>query len=309
MNRRITLGVDIGGSHLSCALIDNSTLEIISGSNVRCSYDHTLDANSIFDIWAKTIASAFNSIPPHFDFQGIGFAMPGPFEYANGISKMEQKLVSLYGKHIPTELNRKLDFDQDIKMRFINDATSFAIGESLKGQGQGKRKIVVITLGTGFGSAFLEESIPIVDRLDVPKEGCLWHLPFEDGIGDDYFSTSWFISYYKTLADIQINGVKELIEVGSENDITQVFNRFSENLSTFIGPHLKAFDAEILIIGGNISKSLPYFVDSLKANLTNQAITVEVAPSALLEEAAIIGAAHLFDSDYWHEVSKVLPSL
>jgi glucokinase len=309
VNRRITLGVDIGGSHLSCALIDNSTLEIISGSDVRSTYDHTLDANSIFNIWANTITASLDSIPLHSEFQGIGFAMPGPFEYANGISKMEQKLVSLFGKHIPTELNRKLDFDHDIKMRFINDATSFAIGESLKGQGHLKKKVVVITLGTGFGSAFLENNLPIVDRSDVPEEGCLWHLPFKDGIADNYFSTSWFISYYKTLSDSPIQGVKDMLEVGSESDIKQVFNRFSENLSTFIGPHLKTFDAEILIIGGNISKSLPYFIDSLKAHLTNQNIEVEIAPSILLEEAALIGGAHLFDSDFWQEVSKVLPNL
>ena len=309
MNRKITLGVDIGGSHLSCALIDNSTLEKIPGSIVRKSYDHTLDANSIFDIWSKAIITALDFIPPHSDFQGIGFAIPGPFEYANGISKMKQKMVSLFDNHIPTELNRKLGFDHGIKMRFINDATSFAIGESLMGQGKSHKKVVVITLGTGFGSAFLEDSLPIVDRLDVPKEGCLWHLPFKDGIADNYFSTSWFISCYRSLSDTQINGVKDMIEVGSESDTSQVFNKFSENLSTFIGPHLKNFEAEILIIGGNISKSLPYFTNSLKAHLANQNIEVEIAPSTLLEEAAMIGGAHLFDSDYWQEVSKVLPNL
>lgn len=48
--------------------------------------------------------------------------------------------------HIPTAINKILD--KDLKMRFINDAACFAIGESVKGEGENFKKGVVITLNT-----------------------------------------------------------------------------------------------------------------------------------------------------------------
>ena len=56
-----------------------------------------------------------------------------------------------------------------------------------------------ITLGTGFGSAFISNRIPIVDGPLVPRLGCVYHLPYRDGIADDYFSTRGLLGRYKKL--------------------------------------------------------------------------------------------------------------
>jgi len=152
----------------------------------------------LLSIWSKTIRASMNSVASTSSFNGIGIAMPGPFEYANGVSKMEHKLLALYDKHLPTELNKYLDLPSPISIRFNNDATCFAIGEAFNGLGKAKQRVVVITLGTGFGAAFLDDKIPIVDRADVPPQGCLWHLPFGKSIADDYFSTNWFVTEYNT---------------------------------------------------------------------------------------------------------------
>jgi len=47
----------------------------------------------------------------------------------------------------------------------------------------------------------------------------------------------------------------------------------------------------------------------LTTRLNQQNVQLEIAPSILLEEAALIGSAQLFDEIYWEKVSKVLPKL
>jgi len=52
---KLTVGVDIGGSHLTSSIIDNETKNIIDKSVVRNHYDHTLAMEDLLSIWSKTI--------------------------------------------------------------------------------------------------------------------------------------------------------------------------------------------------------------------------------------------------------------
>jgi len=304
----ITVGVDIGGSHLSCGLVANDKKSIIPGSISSAHYDHTLDADDLLSAWTATIDKTISHIPKGGRLSGIGFAMPGPFEYAKGISKMEHKLLSLYDKHLPTELNKRLKHKAYLDMRFNNDATCFAIGEAFKGLGQDKVRILILTLGTGLGAAFIEDKLPIIDRADVSPNGSLWQLPYKDGLADDYFSTRWFVQTYERMTSASIGGVKDL--VNKEAHIRdEIFSIFAENLCEFLTPYLRKFSAESIVVGGNISKALPYFKDKLNDNFMKAEIDIEIIPSVLLEQAAIIGSAQLFDPFYWPRISKALPKL
>jgi len=307
--KKVAVGIDIGGSHISVAIVDEKTKKIIPGSESRKDYDHKLNANTILQVWADAINSTLESVTDDMSLQGVGFAMPGPFDYKEGICRMDQKMISLFGLHIPTKLNQMLNSELGVKMRFLNDATCFAIGESIGGKGAGKDKVVVITLGTGFGSAFLDQDYPIVERDDVPSEGCLWHLPFGNSIADDYFASKWFVRYCEEQYSKKFSGVREILEIADNEMIDNIFGEFTKNLSSFIGPYLKKFHAEILIIGGNISKALPLFQDKLLELFKLQGVEIEIKSSELLEDAAIIGASKLLDDDYWTEVYKTIPNL
>ena len=45
----------------------------------------------------------------------------------------------------------------------MNDASAFAVGEAWAGSASDFNRSLSITLGTGFGSAFISNHIPIVD--------------------------------------------------------------------------------------------------------------------------------------------------
>ncbi len=309
MQKNLSIGVDIGGTHITCAAVHLQEGTLVKSSIARESYDHNAPADVILQRWAAALNRAI-SVTNEAQVAGIGFAIPGPFDYRNGVSKMQHKFKNLYGIHIPSALNPLLVTKHDLPMRFLNDATSFAVGEAWLGEGRNCQKVVVITLGTGFGSAFIENGVPVVDREDVPKEGCLWHLPYRDGIADDYFSTGWFVREYQKQAGKKISGVKELMEKADKDDfVKSLFYRFGSNLAECLAAPLRAFGAEILIIGGNISFALPLFETEFLAGLKKAGATVQVAVSKLKEHAALTGSARLLDDAFWEKVSVRLPHI
>ncbi|MFN3019720.1 hypothetical protein ACK1KB_01860 [Chryseobacterium sp. TY3] len=59
----------------------------------------------------------------------------------------------------------------------------------------------------------------------------------------------------------------------------------------FIVQHVKVYNPEVLVIGGNIAKAYPYFQERLTNNLENDNINLPIKVSAIFEDAAILGAA------------------
>lgn len=303
------IGVDIGGTHITCAAVELVAGRLLPDTLVRATFDHEAAAGPILERWAAALNGALSRIDPA-RLAGIGFAIPGPFEYRTGISRMQHKFRKLYGIHIPTALGPLLEAGNALPMRFLNDATAFAVGEAWLGEGRGAQRVVVITLGTGFGSAFVEHGVPVVDRPDVPSEGCLWHLPFHDDIADAYFSTGWFVREYAKYSGATIAGVKELMEqAGTDALARQLFAQFGCNLAECLAPWLRSFGAGVLIIGGNISHALPLFEGEFRKGLLQAGVSVKVALSALHEHAALIGGARLLDDVFWEKVSVRLPHI
>jgi len=306
--KQFSIGVDIGGTHISCVAVDLQNAQILEHSHARATYDHEAPAEHILRAWADALNHSCATLE-RSTLAGIGMAIPGPFDYRNGVSNMQHKFKNLFGMHIPTALRPFLAENADLPLRFINDASAFAMGESWQGEGRGFSKVVVITLGTGFGSAFAEDGVPVVEGDEVPKEGCLWHLPFQTGIADEYFSTRWFEGEYLKQTGQQISGVKALIERnGADAVAQQLFRQFGENLSECLAAPLMRFGAEVLVIGGNISHALPLFGPALREGFARAGVTTKVSVSKLKERAALLGSARLLDEVFWARVSERLPN-
>ena len=101
-DRNISIGVDIGARSVSCEAVDLQRGEVVTGADSRLSLDSFADADTIFNAWSSALESTLSRIDEE-QLAGIGFAMPGPFDYRNGISRMEHKL-SLIHISEPTRL-------------------------------------------------------------------------------------------------------------------------------------------------------------------------------------------------------------
>lgn len=304
----ISIGLDIGGSHATAAAFDFTTKRMIQSSITKVDINGHGESDNIIQNWADTILETIEKVGES-NVEGIGFAMPGPFDYEKGIGLFELvgKFENLNGVNILHELKSKLKFSKDIPIRFINDASAFAIGEALVGMGKDYQNVMVVTLGTGFGSAFIKNGIPVVEGPEVPKQGCVWHLKYKEGIADDYFSTRWFVKEYEKITNIKASGVKEIAEAAEDNfNVNCLFECFGHNLAEFIAPHLKKFNAETLVLGGNISKAYHLFKGSFESELKKNEVETNINISELKEDAAIYGASLLLNNDLFQDIEPTL---
>lgn len=280
------IGVDIGGSHITAAEVSYDNLELISETYQRERMDSMETASAIIEAWSEVIKRCAGQEKD----LNIGIAIPGPFDYENGISLMKNqgKYDSLYGLNAKKLLADKLNIPvENIKLN--NDAACFLQGEVNKA-GRESNTVVGLTLGTGLGSAF------IVDGKSFDAD--LWNTPFKEGIIEDYISSRWFVSEFKNRCGKEIKDVRELVEQYPAHSVTEsLFADFSNHLSEFLTFFLQAKNAECVVIGGNIAKASPFFIHQLNHKLTEKlGSKVPIFLSVLGENAAMIGAASSFVS-------------
>lgn len=304
--KNIALGADIGGGHILVAAVNISTGRLIKTSEIYQKVNSKGTADEILDCWAGAVQESLQHIDVS-SLSGIGFAMPGPFNYSTGVALFEKtdKYESLNGLNITTALADRLSILPEA--RYINDASAFAIGEAWVGKSADSRRSMVVTLGTGMGSAYVEDGLPVTDHPHVAEHGCLWHIPYHDGIADDYFSTRWFIKVYEQQMGVKLNGVKEIADC-ADDVAQQLFEDFGRNLGAFLRPWIQKFRPEVLVFGGSISLSLDRFVHFLHKEIQIAGCPVTVVRSNLNEQGAVLGAARLFDGPFWEKVRNRLPA-
>lgn len=309
--RNYAIGADIGGSHISCAAVDLEKEQILKETFASQKIDNKASAGDILRNWSIALSKTISKIEKQ-KLAGIGFAMPGPFDYANGIALFTHEVAkyeNLHGIHVAEKLKESLQLNGS-DVRFMNDASAFAVGEAWLGKAAGTGRSLSVTLGTGFGSAFVDQGVPVVERTDVPRLGCVWHLPFKDGIADDSFSTRWFIKRYTEKTGKQAAGVKEIAnEAVSNNSVMEIFTEFGNNLGEFLGPWLINFKADALVIGGNVSGAFSLFGNPLEKTLGKQNCHIRISISELMEDAAMIGSARMFNPDYWKKIKPLLSKM
>ena len=278
------IGVDIGGSHISAAEIVGNQMGISIGNRAEAAVDTYKDPTDIINDWVKVVREV--SIGSK-DLQ-LGIAMPGPYDYENGISLISEqgKMKSLYGTSVKNLLAESLEISPN-QISFTNDAEAFLKGEVNAGVGKGYTNTLGLTLGTGLGSAIHVE--------DVVKDAKLWTAPFRKGIAEDYLGTAWFLEFAQKEFGVKIKGVKDLTSPDFDQKIsTQVFQEFGKTLGEFLFPYVIRLQTQLVVLGGKISKAsslfLPYTIDYL----SNYRINLSIQKTALAEDAALIGACDSF---------------
>jgi len=289
MEKPVALGVDIGGSHITAALVDLETRSLIDDSIKRSPVNSQESKEDILSAWCEVINQSFKNIKN--GNRNIGIAMPGPFDYQEGISliKDQNKFKSLYQVNVKAELAKRLDVPLE-NIHFINDAAGFLQGEVFAGAAKENSNVLGLTLGTGLGSSLSLKTKAI--------DADLWNAPFLDGIAEDYLSTRWFIKRYKQLSGKEMAGVKELVEIVEEDHLaTRVFMEFGYNLAQFLIPIINEHKIDAVIIGGNISQAFHAFAPELIAALKGNDIDASIKVSELKEHATLIGAASCCDAN------------
>ena len=239
------IGIDIGGTGIKGARVDISSGELVS-ERVKYETPEHGHPGDVLDV-VEQILSDLEGTPD--DHTGICF----PAIVTHGITRSAAN-VSADWIDLPAAAMFADSLQRPIN--FVNDADAAGVAEAQFGAANGvSGLVIVITLGTGIGSAFL------MGGTLVPNTE-LGHLEL-DGTDAERRAS---------------NAARE--REGLD------FDAWAIRLTRFLGHVEKIFSPDLFLIGGGVSKQHEEFFPLIN-------IQTPLKPAALLNNAGIVGAAYL----------------
>ncbi|MCL7987778.1 ROK family protein [Sphingobacterium sp. lm-10] len=293
-DKRFVLACDIGGTHITAAIVDTDNWVILEDTITRQHVDSSSDAKSILQNWTDCMRHCIALSPQ--EVQQIGIAMPGPFDYEEGRALMigQTKYDSLYKMLVTQPIKDNLAGLPIQKISYINDAAAFLQGEIFAQGLEHKDRVLGITLGTGLGSA-------VWTKGEKAFDAALWEAPFRESIFEEFLVTRWFTKRFEELTGIQEPGLKEILENHDALPSTKILlEEYVQHLLDFLAYFSEKHEAINFIIGGNITKAWEKICVGKKTALA--AYNIELGKYQ--EHAAIIGAASLFNTPQSKTVIK-----
>lgn len=310
MNRSetIAIGVCIGGKGIKCAAVDLSTNRIVPGSLVESSVRADGSARHICTLWAMNIRKSIERSGAD-QIAGVGFSIPGNFDYVNGIGlyRTKAKFGELNQVNVKDEIIKRLGLDYEVPVRFVNDAIGFAIG----GQSMARdtSNVVYIIIEDGFGSGFISNGYPVLKGTNVPDRGVVYHLPFKDGIAEDYFSNKGVLKAYQESGGKMFINIRSLINAGHHGhaQVTAIFKQFGQNLGEVLAPVLNKFNATKVVFGGSLGKELDLYGAEFRTSLMSHGCSTAVEKESDEQDLFVVGGAQLAKDQYWMSIEGLLP--
>jgi glucokinase len=276
------VALDVGGTHVTAGRVDVAagTVQTL----VRRSFPEGVDRSHLLGLISAAALEAAAGPAPH-----VGIAVPGPFDYARGISRLTHKLEPLFGVDLRKELAASLGTPPSA-IDFVNDADAFLIGEWWVGAAAGHRRAAGVTLGTGLGSAYLHDGRIVDTGPHVPPEGSLHLVEYGGRPAEETVSRRALLARYGE-PGLDVKDVALRARAGDRR-AQDVFAELAGALGELAAPWLAAFGATCFVVGGSISQAWDLLSPGLRDGLSSVPRLQTIAPAAHVEEAALLGAAY-----------------
>jgi glucokinase len=282
-NMHAVVVFDVGGSHISASIWPPLGLSL-----PQVSLATLAEGVTVFEFMDVLTDAAQRSLGGCRPTKGVAMAIPGPFDYENGISEMRHKLESLYGFNLKKAVAERLNCAPECVV-FLNDADAFLLGEYSAGAARGAPRAVGIALGTGIGSAFAVQGRIVTEGHGVPDKGEIWNLPFGIGTVEDVLSTRALQANYELQTGRKSSVEHLAIKADWDEAARTVFAEFGSQLGFALLKLLAKFGPDVVVIGGGISRAADLFLP-VAASITER-IGMQLRISSLLDCAPLIGAA------------------
>lgn len=301
------LAVDLGGSHVSCGVVESGRLLRSSGFDLPTSELLAPVLPQLQDC----LTALMKGGPERIDGIGIGFC--------GVVDERANRVASTNGKYIDApdlDLAAWAREAFDLPMRLANDARLALRGEMIAGAAREQENVVMLTLGTGIGgvaaidgrlpwgahgfAAGLGGHMPVVlrgRRCTCGGLGCAeseasgWALPILCREQPDFAQSA--------LVRVELN-FRNLFECAAQGDAVAVRVRdhclHVWSLATVAA--VLSFDPTVVIFGGGIMKAeaiiLPHIRQYVETNAWLPKGPPRIAPALLGNDAALYGVERLF---------------
>jgi glucokinase len=272
--------LEIGGTHVSAALLAPPwSVGRVHRSAVRA------DGTAVQVVEDLLHAAAALGTQPGARW---GVAIPGPFDYAAGTGRFTGvgKFDALRGFALGEVLTRELGASEVV---FVNDADAFGVGEWRAGTTQGHDRALVLTLGTGVGSCFLDRGTPVDDGPDVPPEGRADLLTIDGAPLEDTVSRRALLARAGAAPGVDVRDLATRARAG-DAALHALFTDAFTALGRALAPWVRRFGASLVVVGGAIAASWDLVAAPLRAGLSDFRAEVPVLPASSAH-AGLVGAA------------------
>jgi len=225
------------------------------------------------------------AIGPLDNLKGIGIAIPGPFDYHEGVFRMEHKFAAVYGESFA----KLTGIPDGFPIKFMHDVTSVLEGSmqmlDLKGN------VALVTIGTGLGFCVALDGKVQYSPTGSPAHS-IWKAPWNGGILEDLVSARGIRDAYAARTGITTASALDVAmnaNAGDE-DAMDVYFQLGAALGETLAEILEELEVETLLMGGQISKSLKLMDRPLRNAL--EGVQVMQAP----EGAVFEGLKTLFNN-------------
>jgi glucokinase len=271
------IGVDLGGSNIRAG-------RVIDGKIVKISKDIAPAKGTKTEVLEKLYATIDKCISNETGSIGVG--VPSVVDVRNGIVYDVINIPSWKEVALRDLLSKKFN----VPVFINNDSNCFVTGEKIYGKGKLYRNIVGMTLGTGLGLGL------IINGKLYEGHNCgageFGMVPFLDDNFEAYCSGQFF-SKIKKVDAVEMH----LKAIAGDLVAIQLFQEFGRNIGVAIKSILYAYDPDIIIIGGSLSKAFDLFKTAMFKEIENFAyrntllnLKIEISE---INEPAILGAAAL----------------
>jgi glucokinase len=299
MERKYIIGVDLGGTNLKVALLDQAynikDKEILSTRSFMEKDDLILGI-----VYSVNRFIKYNNLDK-MQIAGVGLGLPGPVDAKGGIVHFFPNIPGWREVKMRDILKKELG----LPVLIDNDAKLMALAEYKLGAAKGFYNVLCMTLGTGIGGGLIINGK--LYRGFNNAAGEVGHLPINEkgaycncgsvGCLEAYVGNRRIINQAKKAFRRKIT-LEELSSLAAKGNrmAVGVWRKAGEHLGFALAGVVNLLNLDAIIIGGGVANAGAPLFDSVKETLQVQAMSVQskrvkVLKAKLGNDAGLIGAA------------------
>jgi len=279
ISKKMTIGVDLGGTNVRCGLVENGS--VVKRLSEACRSDQ---AEGVVVDQIKGLIRQLMSP----SVTGIGIGVPSVVDVEKGIVYNVMNIPSWKEVH----LKDILEAEFGVPVQVNNDANCFALGEQRSGEAKAFKNVIGVTLGTGVGAGLIiNDKLYCGSNVGAGEIGC---LPYLEHTLEFYCGSAFFPEYHNTTG----KEAMQLAEKGDANAL-KIWEEFGKHMGVLVNIVLYAYDPDAIIFGGSITNAYPYFEKAMRKEMDKFDYPETIKKIKIListrDDISLLGAAALVD--------------
>ncbi|MEX2549442.1 MAG: ROK family protein [Nitriliruptoraceae bacterium] len=307
MSEPTAIGIDIGGTQLRAAIVDDAGTILERDRRPTPADDPASLVTVLEELITRIRERAGAALPVGIGIAGL-VTSEGTVRYGPNIGV----------RNLPLGQILRDGIDGDVVV--ANDASAAALGEQRAGAAQDRRDLVLVTLGTGIGGGLVVDSRLVTGATGFAGE--LGHLIVDDGgrpcpcgnrgcieayasgsalgaLARDRLVDPSVVTSLRELDQVSGPQVTAAAEAGDRVAI-EVLEEAGRWLGVALASLVNVLDPQIILLGGGAAQAAaPWLLEPARASMVERLVGAawreapEVALAVLGDDAGVVGAAFL----------------